>query len=87
MCSHLIYSDEDEYILACLGLVKHPQVMSCIYITLFLVTMLIIAQQVIALYSSFTSCYVFFQCLCFHVVMCFCHTERVLLPPGLPTKV
>ncbi|KAG7267195.1 hypothetical protein CRUP_006327 [Coryphaenoides rupestris] len=28
-----------------LGLVKHPQVMSCIYITLFLVTMLIISQQ------------------------------------------
>ncbi|KAM9408922.1 adenylate cyclase type 7 isoform 2-T3 [Pholidichthys leucotaenia] len=30
---------------ACFGLVKHPQVMSCIYITLFLVTMLIISQQ------------------------------------------
>ncbi|KAM8893702.1 adenylate cyclase type 7 isoform 1-T4 [Spinachia spinachia] len=28
-----------------LGLMKHPQVMSCIYITLFLVTMLIISQQ------------------------------------------
>ncbi|AWP01917.1 putative adenylate cyclase type 7 [Scophthalmus maximus] len=28
-----------------IGLVKHPQVMSCIYITLFLVTMLIISQQ------------------------------------------
>uniref|UniRef100_A0A8C7HSG6 Adenylate cyclase type 7 n=1 Tax=Oncorhynchus kisutch TaxID=8019 RepID=A0A8C7HSG6_ONCKI len=28
-----------------LGLVKHPEVMSCIYITLFLVTMLIISQQ------------------------------------------
>uniref|UniRef100_A0A672GLF4 adenylate cyclase n=1 Tax=Salarias fasciatus TaxID=181472 RepID=A0A672GLF4_SALFA len=27
------------------GLVKHPQIMSCIYITLFLITMLIIAQQ------------------------------------------
>uniref|UniRef100_A0A6Q2YQQ2 Adenylate cyclase type 7 n=1 Tax=Esox lucius TaxID=8010 RepID=A0A6Q2YQQ2_ESOLU len=27
------------------GLVKHPQMMSCIYITLFLVTMLIISQQ------------------------------------------
>uniref|UniRef100_A0A8C5E730 Adenylate cyclase type 7 n=1 Tax=Gouania willdenowi TaxID=441366 RepID=A0A8C5E730_GOUWI len=27
------------------GLVKHPQVMSCLYITLFLITMLIIAQQ------------------------------------------
>ncbi|KAJ3593616.1 hypothetical protein NHX12_005950 [Muraenolepis orangiensis] len=28
-----------------LGLVKHPQVMSCIYISLFLLTMLIISQQ------------------------------------------
>uniref|UniRef100_A0A674BCU6 Adenylate cyclase type 7 n=1 Tax=Salmo trutta TaxID=8032 RepID=A0A674BCU6_SALTR len=28
-----------------LGLVKHPEMMSCIYITLFLVTMLIISQQ------------------------------------------
>uniref|UniRef100_A0AAV2LSQ2 adenylate cyclase n=1 Tax=Knipowitschia caucasica TaxID=637954 RepID=A0AAV2LSQ2_KNICA len=36
---------EAESILRCLGLVKHPQVMSCIYITLFLVTMLIISQQ------------------------------------------
>ncbi|KAI4829814.1 hypothetical protein KUCAC02_001479 [Chaenocephalus aceratus] len=32
-------------VLIWLGLVKHPQVMSCIYITLFLVTMLIISQQ------------------------------------------
>uniref|UniRef100_A0A665VDT5 Adenylate cyclase type 7 n=1 Tax=Echeneis naucrates TaxID=173247 RepID=A0A665VDT5_ECHNA len=32
-------------VLMWIGLVKHPQVMSCIYITLFLVTMLIIAQQ------------------------------------------
>ncbi|XP_028330950.1 adenylate cyclase type 7 isoform X2 [Gouania willdenowi] len=38
-------SGEDEPILRCLGLVKHPQVMSCLYITLFLITMLIIAQQ------------------------------------------
>ncbi|XP_071345571.1 adenylate cyclase type 7 isoform X3 [Trachinotus anak] len=38
-------SSEDESILRWIGLVKHPQVMSCIYITLFLVTMLIIAQQ------------------------------------------
>ncbi|XP_029943985.1 adenylate cyclase type 7 isoform X2 [Salarias fasciatus] len=38
-------SCEDESILRCLGLVKHPQIMSCIYITLFLITMLIIAQQ------------------------------------------
>uniref|UniRef100_A0A7N6C1E7 Adenylate cyclase type 7 n=1 Tax=Anabas testudineus TaxID=64144 RepID=A0A7N6C1E7_ANATE len=30
---------------SCNWLVKHPQVMSCIYITLFLVTMIIIAQQ------------------------------------------
>ncbi|XP_067351247.1 adenylate cyclase type 7 isoform X2 [Channa argus] len=38
-------SREDESILRCIGLVKHPQLMSCIYITLFLVTMLIIAKQ------------------------------------------
>lgn len=38
-------SQEEESILRCLGLVKHPQVMSCIYITLFLVTMFIISQQ------------------------------------------
>uniref|UniRef100_A0A3B4TSJ0 Adenylate cyclase type 7 n=1 Tax=Seriola dumerili TaxID=41447 RepID=A0A3B4TSJ0_SERDU len=38
-------SREDESILRWIGLVKHPQVMSCIYITLFLVTMVIIAQQ------------------------------------------
>uniref|UniRef100_A0A7N9AKC3 Adenylate cyclase type 7 n=1 Tax=Mastacembelus armatus TaxID=205130 RepID=A0A7N9AKC3_9TELE len=35
----------DESILKLIGLVKHPEVMSCIYITLFLVTMFIIAQQ------------------------------------------
>ncbi|XP_059206578.1 adenylate cyclase type 7 isoform X2 [Centropristis striata] len=38
-------SREDHTILRWIGLVKHPQVMSCIYITLFLVTMLIISQQ------------------------------------------
>nr|XP_020447993.1 adenylate cyclase type 7 isoform X2 [Monopterus albus] len=38
-------SGEDDFILKWIGLVKHPQVMSCIYISLFLVTMLIIAQQ------------------------------------------
>ncbi|XP_054472776.1 adenylate cyclase type 7 [Anoplopoma fimbria] len=38
-------SSEDHTVLRWLGLVKHPQVMSCIYITLFLVTMLIISQQ------------------------------------------
>ncbi|CAK6958823.1 adenylate cyclase type 7 [Scomber scombrus] len=38
-------SSEDDYTLKLIGLVKHPQVMSCIYITLFLVTMLIISQQ------------------------------------------
>ncbi|XP_070690873.1 adenylate cyclase type 7 isoform X2 [Pempheris klunzingeri] len=38
-------SREDQSILRWIGLVKHPQVMSCIYITLFLVTMLIISQQ------------------------------------------
>ncbi|XP_004539753.1 adenylate cyclase type 7 isoform X1 [Maylandia zebra] len=32
-------------ILKCLGLVKHPQYMSCMYITLFLVTMFIISLQ------------------------------------------
>ncbi|KAM9366397.1 adenylate cyclase type 7 [Symphorus nematophorus] len=42
--THLCNST-DEDILRSLGLVKHPQVMSCIYITLFLVTMLIISQQ------------------------------------------
>uniref|UniRef100_A0A672FZ99 Adenylate cyclase type 7 n=1 Tax=Salarias fasciatus TaxID=181472 RepID=A0A672FZ99_SALFA len=43
----LILSTKREHfsILRCLGLVKHPQIMSCIYITLFLITMLIIAQQ------------------------------------------
>ncbi|KAF1393133.1 hypothetical protein PFLUV_G00035300 [Perca fluviatilis] len=35
-----------DHTLRWLGLVKHPQVMSCIYITLFLVTVLIIAQQI-----------------------------------------
>ncbi|XP_034735689.1 adenylate cyclase type 7 isoform X1 [Etheostoma cragini] len=38
-------SGEDYTILRWLGLVKHPQTMSCIYITLFLFTMLIILQQ------------------------------------------
>ncbi|XP_075869897.1 adenylate cyclase type 7 isoform X2 [Nelusetta ayraudi] len=38
-------SVEDLSVLWSLGLVKHPQFMSCVYITLFLVTMLIIAQQ------------------------------------------
>ncbi|XP_056881702.1 adenylate cyclase type 7 isoform X2 [Takifugu flavidus] len=38
-------SGEDVSILRSIGLVKHPQVMSCIYISLFLLTMLIIAQQ------------------------------------------
>ncbi|XP_058484826.1 adenylate cyclase type 7 isoform X3 [Solea solea] len=38
-------SREDDSILRWIGLVKHPQVMSCIYISLFLVTMLIISQQ------------------------------------------
>lgn len=45
-CSALFYSIENDIVLKKLGLVKHPQVMSCIYITLFLVTMLIISQQV-----------------------------------------
>uniref|UniRef100_A0AAX7U9I7 Adenylate cyclase type 7 n=1 Tax=Astatotilapia calliptera TaxID=8154 RepID=A0AAX7U9I7_ASTCA len=41
-CSCLSCSVE---ILKCLGLVKHPQYMSCMYITLFLVTMFIISLQ------------------------------------------
>lgn len=40
-------SVEDPSVLKSIGLVKHPQFMSCVYITLFLVTMLIIAQQVV----------------------------------------
>ncbi|XP_047436179.1 adenylate cyclase type 7 isoform X2 [Mugil cephalus] len=36
---------EEDPLLKCIGLVKHPEVMSWIYITLFLVTMLIISQQ------------------------------------------
>ncbi|XP_077419030.1 adenylate cyclase type 7 isoform X2 [Vanacampus margaritifer] len=40
-CSSL----SDASIVRLVGLMKHPQVMSCIYITLFLVTMLIISQQ------------------------------------------
>lgn len=48
-CSTLFYSTDDESILRWIGLVKHPQLMSCIYITLFLVTMLIISQQVVTL--------------------------------------
>lgn len=45
----VFYSGEDVSILRSIGLVKHPQVMSCIYISLFLLTMLIIAQQVFVL--------------------------------------
>ncbi|KAM3625712.1 uncharacterized protein V6R79_016395 [Siganus canaliculatus] len=43
--SGLNSSSDDSSILRSIGLVKHPQVMSCIYITLFLVTMLIISKQ------------------------------------------
>lgn len=39
-------TNDSMKILKSIGLVKHPQVMSCIYITLFLLTMLIISQQV-----------------------------------------
>uniref|UniRef100_A0A3Q3LAS0 Adenylate cyclase type 7 n=1 Tax=Mastacembelus armatus TaxID=205130 RepID=A0A3Q3LAS0_9TELE len=43
---NIIYAEtNNESILKLIGLVKHPEVMSCIYITLFLVTMFIIAQQ------------------------------------------
>ncbi|XP_051234800.1 adenylate cyclase type 7 isoform X2 [Dicentrarchus labrax] len=38
-------SNEDECILKWMGLVKHPWQMSCIYIALFLVTMVIISHQ------------------------------------------
>uniref|UniRef100_A0A8C7TV44 Adenylate cyclase type 7 n=1 Tax=Oncorhynchus mykiss TaxID=8022 RepID=A0A8C7TV44_ONCMY len=38
-------TEDSGTILRALGLVKHPKVMSCIYITLFLVTMLIISLQ------------------------------------------
>lgn len=57
-CSSRLYSVDDDSILRALGLVKHPQVMSCIYITLFLVTMLIISQQVMTEIPlcSFCSC-------------------------------
>lgn len=51
-CCGLSYNREHETILSWIGLVKHPQVMSCIYITLFLVTMLIISQQVMAMFPS-----------------------------------
>ncbi|KAM9765498.1 adenylate cyclase type 7 isoform 2-T5 [Menidia menidia] len=44
-CNYSSGEDESMRILNCIGLVKHPQIMSCIYITLFLVTMLIISQQ------------------------------------------
>lgn len=47
------YSGEDISILRSIGLVKHPQVMSCIYISLFLLTMLIIAQQVFCFFLTF----------------------------------
>lgn len=69
MCCCFISSD-DEYILACIGLVKHPQVMSCVYITLFLVTVLIIAQQVITRFVSFTSFYFILQSFCSHINAC-----------------
>uniref|UniRef100_A0A671X4F5 Adenylate cyclase type 7 n=1 Tax=Sparus aurata TaxID=8175 RepID=A0A671X4F5_SPAAU len=44
---NILYANnsKNDIVLKKLGLVKHPQVMSCIYITLFLVTMLIISQQ------------------------------------------
>ncbi|XP_013877254.1 adenylate cyclase type 7 [Austrofundulus limnaeus] len=37
--------DELKKIICCIGLLKHPQIMSCIYIALFLVTTLIISHQ------------------------------------------
>ncbi|XP_048040965.1 adenylate cyclase type 7 isoform X1 [Megalobrama amblycephala] len=38
-------SKDDKLILSRAGLMKHPQLMSCIYITLFLFTMLLISRQ------------------------------------------
>ncbi|KAG9341947.1 hypothetical protein JZ751_018264 [Albula glossodonta] len=40
-----LYNKSSEDLLQCSGLMKHPQGMSCMYITLFLVTMLIIIRQ------------------------------------------
>ncbi len=39
------------------GLMKHPQVMSCIYITLFLFTMLLISRQVHTSYHTHIQCH------------------------------
>ncbi|KAF6731081.1 Adenylate cyclase type 2 [Oryzias melastigma] len=44
-CNGSSRGDDFMDLLSCIGLVKHPQYMSCIYITLFLITMLIISQQ------------------------------------------
>uniref|UniRef100_A0A3P9ICJ6 adenylate cyclase n=1 Tax=Oryzias latipes TaxID=8090 RepID=A0A3P9ICJ6_ORYLA len=44
-CNDSRRGDDFMDLLSCIGLVKHPQYMSCIYITLFLITMLIISQQ------------------------------------------
>ncbi|XP_078801446.1 adenylate cyclase type 7 isoform X3 [Oryzias latipes] len=44
-CNDSSRGDDLMDLLSCIGLVKHPQYMSCIYITLFLITMLIISQQ------------------------------------------
>lgn len=86
-CSCLSCSVE---ILKCLGLVKHPQYMSCMYITLFLVTMFIISLQV---NDSFLFAELFYKnkkiisCADFPLNLPFLWiTERVLLPPGLPAK-
>ncbi|XP_051946742.1 adenylate cyclase type 7 isoform X2 [Xyrauchen texanus] len=47
--SYLLYANrscvEDDHLLCKSGLMKHPQYMSCIYITLFLFTMLLISRQ------------------------------------------
>ncbi|XP_051974308.1 adenylate cyclase type 2-like isoform X1 [Xyrauchen texanus] len=47
--NYLLYANrscvEDDLMLYKSGLMKHPQYMSCIYITLFLFTMLLISQQ------------------------------------------
>ncbi|XP_061077474.1 adenylate cyclase type 7 isoform X2 [Conger conger] len=43
--ANILYNSSGQDILSYSGLMKHPQGMSCMYITLFLVTMLIIIRQ------------------------------------------
>uniref|UniRef100_A0AAY4EZG2 Adenylate cyclase type 7 n=1 Tax=Denticeps clupeoides TaxID=299321 RepID=A0AAY4EZG2_9TELE len=41
----IIFSSQEDADVHTAGLIKHPQIMSCIYITLFLFTMLLISRQ------------------------------------------